>query len=117
MDHREIAGRVPVMNEVQFLFASEPCKPLKPRPLYVVFLVEKDVRVERRRNHLGRGLRLTDKNYNRVRVRRISVVAGEANAQIGVMFPKSLNLTDRMPSLLRSKRDAGGQFWAGATGT
>jgi hypothetical protein len=46
MDHREIAVRVPVMNEVQFLFASEPCKPLKPRSLYVVFLVEKDVRVE-----------------------------------------------------------------------
>ena len=40
---------MPVMNEVQFLFASEPCKPLKPRSLYVVFLVEKDVRVERRR--------------------------------------------------------------------
>jgi hypothetical protein len=41
MDHREIAVRVPVMNEVQFLFASEPCKLLKPRSLYVVFLVEK----------------------------------------------------------------------------
>ena len=37
------------MNEMQFLFPSEPCKSLKPRPLYVVFLVEKDVRVERRR--------------------------------------------------------------------
>lgn len=49
MDHREIAVRVPVMNEVQFLFASEPCKPPKPRSLYVVFLVEKDVRVERGR--------------------------------------------------------------------
>jgi hypothetical protein len=49
MDHREIAVRVPVMNEVQFLFPSEPCKPLKPRSLYVVFLIEKDVRVERRR--------------------------------------------------------------------
>ena len=48
MDHREIAVRVPVMNEVQFLFPSEPCKPLKPRSLYVVFLIEKDVRVERR---------------------------------------------------------------------
>ena len=47
MDHREIAVRVPVMNEVQFLFPSEPCKPLKPRSLYVVFLVEKDVRVKR----------------------------------------------------------------------
>jgi hypothetical protein len=49
MDHREIAVRVPVMNEVQFLFPSEPCKPLKARSLYVVFLVEKDVRVERGR--------------------------------------------------------------------
>src|SRR3977135_4029980 len=49
MDHREIAVRVPVMNEVQFLFASEPWKPLKPRSLYVVLLSEKDVRVERRR--------------------------------------------------------------------
>ena len=41
MDHREIAVRVPVMNEVQFLFPSEPCKPLQSRSLYVVFLVEK----------------------------------------------------------------------------
>jgi hypothetical protein len=49
MDHREIAVRMPVMNEVQFLFPSEPCKPLKPRSLYVVFFVEEDVRVERRR--------------------------------------------------------------------
>jgi hypothetical protein len=49
MDHREIGVRVPVMNEVQFLFPSEPRKPLKPRSLYVVFLVKKDVRVERRR--------------------------------------------------------------------
>src|SRR6202021_1071644 len=49
MDHREIAVRVPVMNEVQFLFASEPCKPLKPRSPYGVFLVEKDVGVERHR--------------------------------------------------------------------
>jgi len=49
MDHCEIAVRVPVMNEVQLLFPSEPRKPLKSRSLYVVFLVEKDVRVERRR--------------------------------------------------------------------
>ena len=49
MDHREIAIRVPMMNEMQFLFPSEPCKSLKPRSLYVVFLVEKDMRVERRR--------------------------------------------------------------------
>ena len=48
MDHGEIAVRVPVMNEVQFLFPSEPRKPLKPRSLYVIFLVEKNVRVERR---------------------------------------------------------------------
>src|ERR1700732_111885 len=56
MDHRKIAVRVPVMNEVQFLFPSEPCKPLKPRSLYVVLLIEKDVRVERRRTcgHLDR---------------------------------------------------------------
>jgi len=36
------------MNEVQFLLASEPRKPLKPRSIYVIFLVEKDVRVKRR---------------------------------------------------------------------
>jgi hypothetical protein len=30
MDHREIAVRVPVMNEVQFLSSSEPGKPLHP---------------------------------------------------------------------------------------
>jgi hypothetical protein len=35
MDHREIAVRVPVMNEVQFLFPSEPCKPFKSRSLCV----------------------------------------------------------------------------------
>jgi hypothetical protein len=49
MDHRVIAVRVPVMNEVQFLFPSEPCKPLKSGSIYVIFLVEKDVRVKRRR--------------------------------------------------------------------
>ena len=49
MDYRKIAVLVPVMNEVQFLFASEPRKPLKPRSLYVVFLIEKDVRIKRRR--------------------------------------------------------------------
>jgi hypothetical protein len=36
-----------VMNKVQFLLASEPRKPLKPRSLNVIFLVEKDVRVKR----------------------------------------------------------------------
>jgi hypothetical protein len=49
MDHREIGVRVPVMNKVEFLFPSEPCKPLKSRSLHVVFLVEKDMRVKRRR--------------------------------------------------------------------
>jgi len=46
MDHRKIAVRVVVMNEVQFPFPSEPCKPLKPRSLQVILLIEKDVRVE-----------------------------------------------------------------------
>ena len=45
----KIAIRVTVMNEVQFLPAAEPRKPLKPRPLYVIFLVEKDMHVKRRR--------------------------------------------------------------------
>jgi hypothetical protein len=49
MNHREIAVHVPMMNEVQLLFPSEPRKPLKSRSLNVVFLVEKDMRVERRR--------------------------------------------------------------------
>ena len=49
MDHPEITVCVPVMNKVQLLFPSEPGKPQKPRSLNVVFLVEKYVRVERRR--------------------------------------------------------------------
>ena len=49
VNNSKIAIRVPVMHEVQFLFASEPCKPLKSRSLYVIFLVEKDMRVKRRR--------------------------------------------------------------------
>jgi len=49
MEHSEIAVRVPVMHEVQLLFSSEPRKSLKSRSLYVVFLIEKDVRVEGRR--------------------------------------------------------------------
>ena len=46
MDHREILVRMPVMNKVQFLLAPEPRKPLEPRSFYVVFLVEKNVRIE-----------------------------------------------------------------------
>jgi hypothetical protein len=49
MNDTKIAVRVPVMNKVQLLLASKPRKPLKPRLLYVIFLVEKDVRVKRRR--------------------------------------------------------------------
>ena len=48
IDHREIAVGVSMMREVQLLFVSKPCEPLKPRALYVVFLVEKDVRVKGR---------------------------------------------------------------------
>ena len=48
VNHRKIAVRVAVMNEVQFLFPSEPSKSLKSRSLDVIFLVEKDVHVERR---------------------------------------------------------------------
>ena len=47
IDHREIAAGVSVMNEVQRLLASEPGEPLKPRSLDMIFLVEKDVGVER----------------------------------------------------------------------
>ena len=55
IDDREIAVRVPVMDEVQCLLASEPCKTLKPRSLYVVLLVEKDMRIKRcrTRDHLN----------------------------------------------------------------
>jgi hypothetical protein len=49
MDHCKIAVRVAVMNEMQFPFPSKPCKSLKAGFLYMVFLVEKDVRIERRR--------------------------------------------------------------------
>ena len=49
VNYTKIAIRVTVMNKVQFLLASEPRKPLKPRPLYMIFLVEKNMRVKRRR--------------------------------------------------------------------
>jgi hypothetical protein len=49
VNYTKIAIRVPVMNKMQLLPASEPRKPLKPRSLYVIFLIEKDVRVKRRR--------------------------------------------------------------------
>jgi hypothetical protein len=49
MDHCEIAVRMPMMNEMKFLFASEPCKPQKPRSLYVVFIVKINMSTERDR--------------------------------------------------------------------
>ena len=49
VDHREIAVRMPMMNKVQLLLASEPREPLQPRPLYMVLLVKKDMSIERRR--------------------------------------------------------------------
>jgi len=49
VNYSKIAIRVTVMNKVELLLASEPREPLKPRSLYVIFLVEKDVRVKRRR--------------------------------------------------------------------
>jgi len=48
VNYTKIAIRVTVMNKVQCLLASEPRKPLEPRSLYVIFLVEKDMRVKRR---------------------------------------------------------------------
>lgn len=46
VDYREISIRVAVMYKVKLLLASEPRKPMKPRSVNVVFLIEKDVRVE-----------------------------------------------------------------------
>ena len=47
MNDRKIAVGVPVMNEVQLLFAPEPCEPLKSRFLRVVFVVKQNVCIER----------------------------------------------------------------------
>jgi hypothetical protein len=49
VNYTKITIRMTVMNKVQFLMTSEPRKPLKPRSLYVIFLIKKDVRVKRRR--------------------------------------------------------------------
>jgi hypothetical protein len=49
VNYTKITIRVTVMNKVQFLLASEPHNPLKPRSLYVICLVKKDVRVKRSR--------------------------------------------------------------------
>jgi hypothetical protein len=46
VNYTKITIRVTVMNKVQFLLASEPRKPLEPRSLNVIFLVEKDVGVK-----------------------------------------------------------------------
>jgi hypothetical protein len=49
VNYTKITIRVTMMNKVQFLLASEPRKPLEPRSVNVIFLVEKDVCVKRRR--------------------------------------------------------------------
>ncbi len=41
MNYTKIAICAAVINKVQFLLASEPRKPVKPRSFYVIFLVEK----------------------------------------------------------------------------
>ena len=48
VDHSKIAVRATMVDEVQFLFASEPGKSLKARSFHVIFLVEKDMHVERK---------------------------------------------------------------------
>jgi len=55
MDHREIAAGMSVVDEMLFLFASEPRKAQKRRPRHVKFLVEEYMRIERRRtcDHLN----------------------------------------------------------------
>jgi hypothetical protein len=49
IDHREIAVRVQMVDEVKLLLAPEPREACEARSFDVVFLVEIDVRVERRR--------------------------------------------------------------------
>ena len=64
VNYTKIAIRVTVMNKVQFLLASKPREPLKPRCLHVIFLIDV-VRVKDgfARNFLlprGKALRATD---------------------------------------------------------
>lgn len=47
MDHREIAAGMSVVDEMLFLFASEPRKAQKPRPRHMKFFVEEYMRIER----------------------------------------------------------------------
>jgi hypothetical protein len=46
MDDTEIAVRVVVVNEVEFLLASEPCEPLLPRSINVEFPIKQNMDVE-----------------------------------------------------------------------
>ena len=48
MDDTEIAVRVKVVNEVEFLLASEPREPLQPRCFHVVFLIKQNMDVKGR---------------------------------------------------------------------
>ncbi len=51
VDHRIVAAHVSVMNEVQFLFTSEPCEPPQARFLDMILFVKKNMRVERSGAH------------------------------------------------------------------
>lgn len=46
MNHRKIAAGMSVVDEMLFLFASEPRKAQEPRPLHVKFLVEEYMRIK-----------------------------------------------------------------------
>ena len=65
IDHREIAVRVSVMSEVKPPLAFKPCEPLKPRALYVIFLVER-----RGRKRTPR-MRLPEPRRDRPAIRRM----------------------------------------------
>ncbi len=49
INHCKFSVRMVMMNEMEFLHFPEPRKTLQAGPLHVIFLVEKDVRVERQR--------------------------------------------------------------------
>ena len=53
MNDTEISVGVTVVNEVELLLAAEPRETLKPRTIHVVFLIEQNMHVERRRTRGG----------------------------------------------------------------
>jgi hypothetical protein len=94
MDYRKIAIRVSVMNEMQLLFAPEPRTPLQMRFLRVVFLVEKDVRVERCRTRERRN----DEKIERQQKVRTRACQNDGNEEIRrrVAFVAEIRLRDKM---------------------